>query len=202
MFNIILAAGLSSRMKENKLLLKYNDMSFLEHQVKASIEAELDIIVVTGCYKEEIEKEISYIEKKYNSSIHVAHNAYYNYGQLSSLVCGVRKLISLKNKENYFISVSDIPLIKKEDFLILIPNLKNHDALRPFVNGKFGHPVLINNKISEEIVKLDYKNKNEGLRSYLKNKDTIAFNSSNINYIKDIDTKESYDKLICNPSSS
>jgi len=202
LFNIILAAGLSSRMKENKLLLKYKEMSLLEHLIKASNEANLEIIVVTGCYKKDIENEIYYIEKKYNISVHLAHNANYKYGQLSSLICGVRKLISLNNKDNYFISVGDIPLLKKEDFYILIPNLQKHDALRPYVNGKFGHPVLINNKISLEIINLDYKNKNEGLRSFLKNKDTIAFKTSNTNYINDIDTKDNYDKLISNLSSS
>ncbi len=201
MFNIILAAGLSSRMRENKVLLKYKNMTFLEHQIKASFRANIDVIVVSGCYKNSIENEIYNLEKKYNKKIYIAYNENYSYGQLSSLIVGVKKIIDLENTEPYFISVADTPFIKSEDLLNLIPHLKNHDALRPFVKNTFGHPVLINSKLSKEIVKLEYKNKNEGLRSFLKTKDTITFESNNLAYINDIDTKESYDKFILNPSS-
>lgn len=200
MFNIILAAGLSSRMKENKLLLKYNNNTFLYHLIKSSFEANLEVVVVTGCYKNEIESEVNQIEKLLNKKIYLTHNFNYKFGQLSSLITGVIKIKELNNNEPYFISVADIPLLKKEDFINLIPHLKNHDALRPFVNGIYGHPVLINNKITDEIICLDYINKKEGLRSFLSKKDTIAFHSSNKAYINDIDTKEDYYKLICKPS--
>lgn len=200
MFNIILAAGLSSRMKENKLLLKYNNMTFLHHLIKSSFEANLEVVVVTGCYKEEIELEVKEIENILNKKINLIHNFNYKLGQLSSLITGVKKIKELNNNEPYFISVADIPLLSKEDFLNLIPHLENHDALRPFVEGIYGHPVLINNKITDEIISLDFINKKEGLRSFLSKKDTIAFHSSNKAYINDIDTKEDYFKLISNPS--
>lgn len=200
MFNIILAAGLSSRMKENKLLLKYNNKTFLHHLIKSSFEANLEVVVVTGCYKEEIELEVNEIENILNKKINLIHNFNYKLGQLSSLITGVKKIKELKNNEPYFISVADIPLLSKEDFLNLIPHLENHDALRPLVDGIYGHPVLINNKITDEIISLDFINKKEGLRSFLSKKDTIAFHSSNKAYINDIDTKEDYFKLISNPS--
>jgi len=200
LFNIILAAGLSSRMKENKLLLKYKNMTFLHHLIKSSFEAKLEVIVVTGCYKDEIESEIKEIERLLNKKINLIHNFNYELGQLSSLITGVMKIKELNNNEPYFISVADIPLLSKEDFLNLIPHLKNHDALRPLVNGIYGHPVLINNKITDEIISLDFINKKEGLRSFLSKKDTVAFHSSNKAYINDIDTKEDYFKLIFNPS--
>lgn len=201
MFNIILAAGISSRMGNNKLLLKYKKKTLLEHQMKASFDADIDIIVVTGCYKDSITKEIISIEKKYNKKVYLTHNKNYEDGQLSSLIQGVKKLIALNNKDPFFISVADTPLLQKNDLLQLIPNLKNHDALRPFVNKTFGHPVLVNNKLCKEIINLDYKNKNEGLRSFLKGKDTIAFESNNLAYIQDIDTKEIYETLINNSLS-
>ncbi|MGD1817970.1 MAG: nucleotidyltransferase family protein [Pleomorphochaeta sp.] len=201
MFNIILAAGLSSRMKKNKLLLTYQNKTFLHHIIKSSFEANLDIIVVTGCYKEEITKEIDFLEKLYSKKIYTTYNRDYEFGQLSSLITGVKKLITLNNTKPYFISVGDTPLLSKEDFIKLIPELKNHDALRPCVNNTFGHPVLINPILNNEIINLEYKNKKEGLRSFLKNKDTLAFPSNNLAYIQDIDTIEAYNKLICNPSS-
>ena len=199
MYNIILAAGLSSRMKQNKLLLKYKDKTFLHHLVKASFDDNLDVIIVTGCYEEEITLEIKSLEKLYNKKIYITHNKNYKTGQLSSLITGVIKLKSLNNTEPYFISVGDIPFLIKGDFASLLPHLEDHDALRPFVNGTYGHPVLINNRITDEIIALDYKNKKEGLRSFLKKKDTIAFHSSNQAYIRDIDTKEAYETLISKP---
>lgn len=199
MFNIILAAGLSSRMKQNKLLLKYKDKTFLHHLIKASFDDDLDVIVVTGCYEKEISLEIKKIEKLYNKKIYTTHNKNFELGQLSSLITGVIKLKSLNNSSPYFISVGDIPFLSKGDFISLIPHLKDHDALRPMVNGIYGHPVLINNKITDEIINLDYENKKEGLRSFLKEKDTIAFHSSNPAYIRDIDTKEAYETLISKP---
>ncbi len=201
MFNIILAAGLSSRMKKNKLLLEYKNKSFLHHLIDASFGADLDVIVVTGCYKDDVINEINYLEKKYKKQIHKVHNPNYENGQLSSLITGVVKLKSLGNEEPYFISVADVPLLKKDDFISLIPYLKDHDALRPKVNGIFGHPVLINNKITEEIINLNFKNKKEGLRSFLKKKDTYTFQSNNKAYIEDIDTQEAYLTLISNPLS-
>lgn len=199
MFNIILAAGLSSRMKQNKLLLKYKDKTFLHHLIKASFDDDLDVIVVTGCYEKEISLEIKKIEKLYNKKIYTTHNKNFELGQLSSLITGVIKLKSLNNSSPYFISVGDIPFLSKGDFISLIPHLKDHDALRPMVNGIYGHPVLINNKITDEIINLDYENKKEGLRSFLKKKDTIAFHSSNQAYIRDVDTKEDYETLISKP---
>ncbi len=196
MFNIILAAGLSSRMKKNKLLLNYNNKTFLHHLVETTFHANLDVIVVTGCYAEEVNIELSSIEKLFSKKIYTAHNCEYELGQLSSLIKGVKKLKQLDNKSPYFISVGDTPLLKKEDFLCLISHLKEHDAVRPFVNGIFGHPVLISNNLTDEIINLDYKNKKEGLRSFLKKKDTVAFHSSNEAYIRDIDTKEAYETLI------
>ncbi len=188
-------------MKKNKLLLTYKNKTFLHHIIKSSFEANLDIIVVTGCYKKEITKEIDSLEKLYSKKIYTTHNSDYEFGQLSSLITGVKKLITLNNSNPYFISVGDTPLLNKEDFIKLIPELKNHDALRPCVNNIFGHPVLINPILNNEIINLEYKNKKEGLRSFLKNKDTLAFPSNNLAYIQDIDTIEAYNKLICNPSS-
>jgi len=199
LFNIILAAGLSSRMKKNKLLLKYNDKTFLHHLIKASFKAKLEVIVVTGCYKKEIDLEINNLEKTFGKKIYITDNPNYKLGQLSSLVTGVLKLKNLNNNEPYFISVGDIPLLKGEDFLNLISHLKNHDALRPFVNNTFGHPVLLNNRLTDEIINLNYINKKEGLRSFLKKKDTIAFPSTNLAYISDIDTQEAYEQLISKP---
>lgn len=199
MYAIILAAGTSSRMKQAKLLLKWKTGTLLSHMIDTVLDANITPIIVTGCYKNRIEEEINKIETKRKISLIKIHNEDYELGQLSSLVCGVKKLVEIdKEKEAFFVTVTDLPLIKPQDFLTLIPHLKSHDALRPKVEETFGHPVLLKNELKNEIVLLDYKNKREGLRSFLKQKDTVAFPSSNKAYITDIDTPSNYNVLIDN----
>lgn len=200
MYVIILAAGTASRMKEEKLLLKYNNKTIIENIVNTVIDSGLTPIIVTGCYKDLIEKELSRIEKNMGIKIIKTHNEFYERGQLSSLIVGVKKLKEILISEDsthkstpYFITVADLPLLKPKHFIDLISELGNHEALRPIVNGVFGHPVLLNSSLNDEIINLEVDcKKKEGLKSFLKRKDTISYESHEIAYISDIDTKESY----------
>lgn len=208
MYVIILAAGTASRMKKAKLLLQWKGESILSHMVKVAFEAELTPIIVTGCYKEEMDKEIQNIEKNVNKLLIKTHNKDYEKGQLSSLIIGVKKLINIldsSSKEEkelpFFITVGDLPLIESNHYEELLPFLKSHDALRPQVNGIFGHPVLLSSKIINEIANLQTEGKKkEGLRSFLQRKDTFTFHSESLCYITDIDTPETYKALIDRPS--
>lgn len=205
MYVIILAAGTASRMKEAKLLLKYKEESILYHMVNSILEASLIPIIVTGCYKDSMDKEITNIENKLNIRIKSVHNENYELGQLSSLIKGVKyfeellsnKYITNKN-EPYFITVADLPLIKGYHYLDLLQKLDNHDALRPFVNNTFGHPVLLQRRLNSQIIKLNSNDKKEGLKSFLEKVDTFKFESKDLAYISDIDTKDSYNQLIKN----
>lgn len=203
MYAIILAAGTASRMNEAKLLLKYKDESILSHMVNSILEAKLIPIIVTGCYKDLMDKEIINIEKKLNTSIYTVFNENYKSGQLSSLIKGVKYYEEIITKEKcvnepYFITVGDLPLIKGYHYLNLIEEIGNHDAIRPYVNNTYGHPVLIQNKLNDKIISLDSNNKKEGLKSFLRSVDTLKYESSDIAYISDIDTKENYYSLTKN----
>ncbi|MGH4038181.1 MAG: nucleotidyltransferase family protein [Sphaerochaeta sp.] len=204
MYAIILAAGTASRMKDAKLLLKYEDKTILENMVLTCLDADLIPIVVTGCYKKLMNEEILRIEKKYKTSLIVTHNEDFEKGQLSSLIVGVKKLkIILKKVDErakdtpYFITVADLPLLKPHHFTDLVPELADHMALRPVVKKTFGHPVLLNPKLNDEIVNLQIDGKKkEGLRSFLARVDTIKYETDDVAYITDIDTKESYRELL------
>lgn len=200
MYAIILAAGTASRMNEAKLLLKYKDESILSHMVTSILEAKLIPIIVTGCYKDLMDKEILKIERNLNTSIYTVFNENYKSGQLSSLIKGVKyyeEIITNGKRVNepYFITVGDLPLIKSYHYLNLIEEIGNHDAIRPYVNNTYGHPVLIQNKLNNQIISLDSNNKEEGLKSFLRRVDTLKYESSDIAYISDIDTKENYYSL-------
>ena len=204
MYAIILAAGTASRMKDAKLLLKYNGNTILENMVTTCIEANLIPIIVTGCYKDLMDEEIKNIEEKLNQTLIVTHNENYDKGQLSSLIIGVKKLQNILKNEDiaskntpYFITVADLPLLKAHHFTDLLPHLKNYLALRPVVDGTFGHPVLLSTELNEQIVNLQTDGKKkEGLRSFLLRVNTVSYESCDVAYITDVDTKESYSKLI------
>jgi molybdenum cofactor cytidylyltransferase len=203
-YAIILAAGTASRMKEEKLLLKYNGDTILSNMISTVFDSGLTPIIVTGCYKELIDKELKRIESCRGCNLITVHNEFYERGQLSSLIVGVTKLEDIINSPNslekntpYFITVADLPLLKPYHFTNLIPLLSSHEALRPNVNGIFGHPVLLSTSINDEIINLEVKGKKkEGLKSFLSKKDTYSYSIDDVAYITDIDTKESYNQLI------
>lgn len=204
MYAIILAAGTASRMKEEKLLLKYNGDTILSNMISTVFDSGLIPIIVTGCYKKLIDKEIERIENKRDCNLIKVHNEFYERGQLSSLIVGVQKLQNIlkvsdsKEKDTpYFITVADLPLLQPHHFTDLISPLGSHEALRPNVNGIFGHPVLLKTTLNNEIINLEVNGKKkEGLKSFLRKKDTFSYILEDIAYITDIDTKESYNHLV------
>ena len=209
MYVIILAAGTASRMKEAKLLMKYNDDTILFHMVKSIVEASLIPIIVTGCYKKRMDEEIKNIENKLDIKIDITHNELYESGQLSSLITGVKYLEKIRKDDNYtdreepyFITVADLPLIEPHHFKDLLKHLGHHDALRPCVNNVFGHPVLLQSRLNSEIIKLDSNGKKEGLKSFLKRVDTLKYDIDDKAYISDVDTKDSYEKLLKKTSNN
>jgi CTP:molybdopterin cytidylyltransferase MocA len=203
-YAIILAAGTASRMKEEKLLLKFHGDTILSNMVSTVFDSGLTPIIVTGCYKDLIDQEIKRIEKNRNCKLITTHNEFFERGQLSSLIVGVKKLEEILNEPNspdkntpYFITVADLPLLKPYHFNNLIPLLSTHEALRPNVNGIFGHPVLLSTSINREIINLEVEGKKkEGLKSFLRKKDTLSYEIDDIAYITDIDTKENYKNLL------
>lgn len=154
---IMLAAGTSSRMGEqNKMLLPYRGIPMVTHccmqalKYLESLEKETykEIIVTTGYMKEEVEKAlqicVEYAKSK-DIKFTFAHNENYTKGQYSSTVCAVAKL---KDNEEFFINLADMPLLGPSNYSALTPFLNGYDVVRPFVKDKDGekkpgHPVLM-----------------------------------------------------------
>ena len=116
---IILAAGLSSRMVENKLLLPWTDgrpiiCHAVETYVAAGIEA---IIVVTGRDADQVSNALA----SYHLSF--AHNPDFATGEiLSSVKTGLRTLPSALDAT--FIQPADMPCISSEVIKQLPLNMK------------------------------------------------------------------------------
>ena len=187
---IILAAGASTRMKKQKLLLPFNGKTIIEEVVKnASKSVGSNIMVVLGSHKEQVKAQI----KNYGASFCVNEN--YMEGMLSSVICGFRALPD--EIKAALIFLGDQPQIPPQASTLVIEAWKQSKKgiVIPTFNGRRGHPVLIETKYKTEIEKLDPE---KGLRTLSeKNKNDLFEVECEIpEILRDIDTPEEYESEI------
>jgi molybdenum cofactor cytidylyltransferase len=167
---IMLAAGTSSRMGEhNKMLLPYKGVPMVAHcclqalkyleTLKAS-DVNTNLIVATGYMRDQVEGAlqpcVEYAQGK-GINFTFAYNKDYEKGQYSSTVCAVSKV---KEGEDFFINLSDMPFLGPENYSVLPPFLAGYDAVRPFAidattedgEKKPGHPVLMGKELKKAIL--------------------------------------------------
>ncbi len=184
---IILAAGLSSRMKDFKPLLKIGNMPMISWVVSMMQYAGAEpIVVVTGYKSEEVECILK------NSSVIFVHNPNYNNTQMiHSLILGLKELKDVCNR--IIITPADVPLIKHDTIENIVK--ADGDFVRPLFNGVPGHPVVLSSHL---IPMIERYNGNGGLRG------AIEQNNVEIHDVKvddkcvifDCDTKEDYEEIL------
>lgn len=193
MQNILLAAGLASRSKGEKLFLPWMGETVLQHAVRASLDAGLHTLVVTGFKRAEAEKLLGPFS---GSNLKLVFNPGYMLGQGSSTICGAKHL---ENDEDFFISLADMPLINAVHYTMLSGKIGDADALRPVFKGKPGHPVLLKSRLKQVILsqKPDFRMK-EMLSAYTI-KTCIVDDEA---YVSDIDTIQAYKALLLKESKN
>ena len=180
MTGIILAAGLSSRMGKNKLLLPFGSKTILASSIENAISTIGHVIVVTGNDREQTES----IAAAYNiDSIYCPD---YRKGQLASMLKGIE---SIEN-DDFAIIPGDLPMIAGSDFRKAMELLSSYDAVRPEHKGTPGHPVMFRKENRESILECRLP-----LKEYLKSIRTGLFEGS-IGTILDADTPEAYARLL------
>ena len=135
---IILAAGLSSRMVENKLLLPWTDgEAIISQVVKAYSESGVDpIIVVTGRDADRVAAAVA----GYRATL--VHNPDYATGEiLSSVKTGLRSLPNALAAT--FIQPGDMPCIASDVIRRLSAAHEAGWNVAPRYQGQRGHPVLL-----------------------------------------------------------
>ncbi len=183
---IVLAAGASTRMKRQKMLLPFGDETVIERVIK-NIEAvlELKILVVLGSHYKEISEKIS------NLQVDICINENYKEGMLSSVICGFNALP--QNIGAALIFLGDQPQIPQEVTRKVISawEKSKNGIVIPTFNGRRGHPVLIETRYRNDITNLD---RNEGLRQLMKlfEKDIYEIECGRNEILRDIDTPDDY----------
>lgn len=179
MTTIILAAGLSSRMGCNKMLLSYKNRPLISHVIeKASLLSD-KVIVVLGNERDAIEEAIS----RYRCQI--AFNKDFRKGQMSSIRCGLEV-----SDDDFAFVPGDLPLLQKSDFESVFRALSSSECARPMYNTIPGHPIAYRKKYRERILAFpgNMKEFNKTVQlSYIK---------GSIGTVFDIDTADRYDSLL------
>jgi molybdenum cofactor cytidylyltransferase len=138
---IVLAAGLSSRMGQNKLLLIFKSKPLIARAVDILLAAEVDeVIVVLG---HEAEKLREHLEGK---PVKLVFNPDYRSGQSTSVRMGVSAVSPRATA--ILICLADQPLLEPEDINQLVrafPRAKEtgKSIVVPFYQGKRGNPVIL-----------------------------------------------------------
>jgi len=144
---IVLAAGLSSRMGVQKLLLPFGGKTVINHivgQLLASTVGEVHIVV--GHQAERISAELS------GRAVSIVKNPNYKSGMLSSVRCGLHNLP--EKCRAVMVVLGDQPSITTEliDQMLQSFAAIEKTILVPLYKGKRGHPILFSLLYRDEIL--------------------------------------------------
>ena len=183
---IILAAGFSTRMGTQKLLLPYKSSTIIETVVDHVLESSIDkIMIVLGNDKDEITRALG------NKPVEFCHNPHPENGMLSSVKCGFKSLP--EESRIALVYLGDQPGIPPfvTNKIIEAYNEALHGIVIPVFKQRRGHPLLVDMKYRKEIEKLDLE---KGLRSLIRlfPSDILEVEVDERGILVDIDTKEDY----------
>lgn len=192
--SIILAAGLSKRMRKPKLLMDFHGEPVISYPVRLATKQYLyPIILVAGQYIQQMKERLSSYE-----NITYIYNSQFELGMSTSLKLGIQSIA--KDVDGVLIFLGDQPCLTNEVIESILMEFKaNRGAgikiVRPRYAGKEGHPILFHKDLFHEFQLLEG---DEGGKSILKKyKDAIQYIDFSIDYWgSDIDTEEDYRNLL------
>jgi CTP:molybdopterin cytidylyltransferase MocA/HD superfamily phosphodiesterase len=189
---IILAAGYSSRMKQNKMLMSINGEKIIESAIQCFQDAGVqDINVIVGHYAHEVTAVVK------NMKVNCVYNHHYNQGMFSSIVTGIQAL--RPGTEAFFLLPGDIPLVRANTILRLCHAYRDRnddtDIIYPVFSGQRGHPPLISKRCFSSILSTNCQG---GLREILTQYEKSAYNLEVLDerILLDLDTTDDYRELV------
>lgn len=185
---IILAAGLSSRMGDFKILLPWIDnQPILTHVVSKYVALNINpIIIVTGRDAERVHETVDGLP------VECIHNPDYATGEiLSSVKAGLRAMPY--DVVATFINPADMPRIPQAIIQTMVDSYQAQQILAPRFEGQRGHPILLDRAFWNAMLNLpaegaprDVINANKAALQFIETDDDGV--------IVDIDTPETYQR--------
>jgi molybdenum cofactor cytidylyltransferase len=143
---VVLAAGKSSRMGTNKLLLKVDGKTVLDRILDALTQSVDAVVVVTGYNPDLIMKIVE------AHGVRIIHNPDHEKGMTTSFKVG---LSVVKGADAVFLVLGDQLGLRSEllrRMLATLEDLPGALIVSPIHNGRRGHPVLFNAQLFDEIL--------------------------------------------------
>jgi molybdenum cofactor cytidylyltransferase len=192
---LILAAGESSRMGQDKALLQYQGHPFLEVIIGNLRQVGIDrILVVLGHHAAEIQ------QSSVLAHAEVVVNENYRLGQTSSLQAGLRAL-DLPATDGVLLCLVDHPAVQPEVIgrLLLARKESGAPVVVPVYRGRRGHPVFIARALFKELLALETS---EGANSVIRNyrDSTYWLDVDQEGVLQDVDRPEDYQRLVATSS--
>lgn len=185
---MILAAGSSRRMGNQKLLLPFGHSTIIGTVVDNVLQSYIDqVMVVLGAYQAEVRHALK------ERPVHFCHNTEHEQGMLSSVKCGIRALPA--DAITALIYLGDQPGIPPSvtNSVIQAYSGELFGIVIPVYNHRRGHPLLVDMKYRERIEQLDLE---EGLRALRHHfpEDVLEVDVDEPGILVDIDTPADYKK--------
>ncbi|MBP9477235.1 MAG: NTP transferase domain-containing protein [Sebaldella sp.] len=194
---VIMASGFSKRMGENKLLLKYMGMSFIENTIKKVLESgfyEINLVTshneIENIYRNLLETNGFKKEKNHNFIITKNHNP--DKGISESIKLGVK---NLKPCDAYMFFTADQPKLSTETIKYIMSKAEIDKIIIPKYNNENGSPTIFGGNFKDNLLYLE--GDTGGKQIVQENKGKVKYlDIKNVEEGIDIDTQEEYRKLI------
>jgi molybdenum cofactor cytidylyltransferase len=197
---IVLAAGSSSRMGRNKLLLDFAGQPIVCHAVDHALAAGIrDVVVVGGHQAAKVREALG--DRLAAPGIRMVEAREHKLGMSASLKAGIRALAP--KTQAALVMLGDMPQVSATLIRRLVSAynpVEGRTIVVPTMNGKRGNPVLFDRKFFPEILELAG---DVGARHLIGEHDDevaeVAVDDAAV--FADVDTPEAYERLL-NPVPS
>ena len=180
---ILLAAGLSKRMKsENKLIKLYKKKPLINYSLNVLKKSKANkIIIVLGHQFKEVKKII-----QKNKKIIFTYNKNYKKGMASSIKVGLKKVS--KNDDGFIVAQSDMPFVKLSDINKICRSIKTKKFLVHALKYKnrLGNPIGFDISLIKKFKNIKGQFGAKFMVKRLKNR-TNFINISSLKSFKDFD---------------
>ena len=147
---VLMAAGLSTRMGQNKLLLPFGEKSVIQHTLDNLIASRAcETIVVIGSKAIKMHQAVS------DRDVIVVYNPDYTNGMSTSLKTGIRMVN--ESVKYIMIALGDQPFISSLSYNYLIDATQKTSKLFlvPTYHGERGNPIMMSAKLCSELYRQD-----------------------------------------------
>ena len=189
---IVPAAGMSTRMGRNKLLLAFKGKPLIAQAVDTLLESEVDeVVVVIGHEADKVKAELQ------GRQVTIVENPNYGQGMSTSIRVGLGAVSS--GARAIMIYLADQPLLEPEDVNRLTRAFAkarehNKSIVVPFFRGQRGNPVILDASYKEAI--LDVVGEAGCKRVIKRNPDKVLVVEMETDHVvRDVDRIEDYEGL-------